>query len=98
EALLANMPFHEQHIEDLLHTIDFDWTNYEAAEEEAGDGEKISLVRMEFRMDEKDAAIVNRCLLEAGSLGNYDHTTQEGMTRALLDIARYWYDATIRSA
>lgn len=88
EAIEMNLPFSPQQIDDLISTVDFDWTNFEAHEEdEETGGEKNHIVRLEFRLDEDKARIIEQALVKYGVSHRIDHNSEEGRAEAITAIA-----------
>ena len=83
-----NLPFTPQQIDDLINTVDFDWSNFEAHEEDdEGTGEKNHIIRLEFRLSEHEAQIVEQALVQYCIEHRLDHTQDEGRAEAIARIA-----------
>lgn len=87
DVLVDNMPFTEEQIDDLIATIDFSWTNFEAEEDEEEAGEAVHMVRLEFRMTENEAKVVEQALTRTSIEQGLELTNDvESRTQVLLAL------------
>lgn len=94
DQLVEDMPFTKQQIDDMIDTLNFDWANFEAEDDEEEDEEPNHMVRVEFRMSEKEAEMLDYGMKTYGITNNVDYNTVEGKTQVLLGMVHEYMQQT----
>lgn len=89
DVLEFNMPFSAQQIEDLISTVEFDWSNFEAniGEESETQEKKPNMLRIEFLFQEKQFEVIDRAIKTYCFKAGLDSGLEEDRAVALSQIS-----------
>lgn len=89
DVLEMNMPFSAQQIEDLISTVEFDWSNFEAdiADEGEAKEKKPNMLRIEFLFQEKQFEVIDRAIKTYCFKAGLDSGLEEDRAVALSQIS-----------